>query len=57
MISLKYLQIVGVAENSKDVPKALLAYICQKIVDMKRPSMNRLDNPQSCTSPVDSEPP
>jgi len=42
---------VGVAENSRDVPKALLAYICQELVDMKRPNMD-LEPPQSCTSPT-----
>jgi hypothetical protein len=50
------LQVVGVAENSRDAPKALLAYICHEIVDMKKPNMDRLDAPQSCLSPtVDSE--
>ncbi|KAG0619486.1 hypothetical protein M758_4G143100 [Ceratodon purpureus] len=49
-------KVVGVAENSRDAPKALLAYICHELVNMKRPSMNSLDPPQSCISPtVDSE--
>jgi len=42
---------VGVAENSRDTPKALLAYICHAIVNMKRPNMD-LDPLQPCTSPT-----
>lgn len=45
------MQAVGVAENSRDAPKALLAYICQELVNMKRPKMD-LELPQSCTSPT-----
>lgn len=51
----KYLQVVGVVENSRDAPKALLAYICHELVNMKRPNMD-LEPPQSCISPtIDSE--
>nr|PNR43451.1 hypothetical protein PHYPA_015832 [Physcomitrium patens] len=43
-------KVVGVAENSRDLPKALMAYICHELGKFKRPNMD-LDQ-RHCISPT-----